>query len=106
MNVRQAFFPYGMQQQEDGSWVFFNRAYKPVGMVTSDYITYSDHPVSIRLKGLGPATRAKLDIDGEGGAGDTIYFYDDASQPTLSAANMQAYLKRLEILLRLEEAHD
>lgn len=34
-NARQALFPYGMARNPDGSWTFFNRNYKPVG-VTSD----------------------------------------------------------------------
>lgn len=105
MDIRQALFPYGMEQHKDGSWVFFNRDYKPVGMNTVDWVDYNNHPVRFRIKGLGPAKRAKLDIHGSG-TGTRIYFYDDATQPTLSAANMAAYLKRLEIIIRLEEGRD
>ncbi len=105
MDIRQALFPYGMEMQEDGSWVFFNRHYKPVGMNTGAWINYSEHPVRFRIKELGAATRAKLSQGGED-LGDRIHFYEDATQPTLSAAKMEAYLKKLEILMRLGEGHE
>lgn len=105
MDVRQAIFPYGMEMDEDGSWAFFNRSYKPVGMNTDKWIDFNDHPVKFKLKGLGPSTRAKLDVHGQG-TDRRIYFYNDATQPTLSAANMKAYLKRLEIIMRLGEGRD
>ena len=105
MDVRQALFPYGMEMAEDGAWVFFNREYKPVGMNTRERIKYDEHPVRFWIKGLGPSTREKLCIDGSG-TQDRIYLYNDATQPTRSAANMSAYLKRLEILMRLTSPPD
>jgi len=105
LDVRQAIFPYGMEMDEDGSWAFFNRSYKPVGMNTDEWINFNEYPVKFKLKGLGPSTRAKLDIHGKG-TDVRIYFYDDATQPTLSAANMKAYLKRLEIIMRLGEGRE
>lgn len=104
-NVRQAMFPYGMQKRPDGSWFFFNREYKPVGVVTSDWADWDDPRHKLRLKGLGPATLAKLDHNGVG-SGIRIYFYDDHSNLERSAANMDAYLKKLRILLSLQEASD
>jgi len=53
------------------------------------------------LKGLGPSTLAKLDHDGLGN-GDRIYFYDDGSNPEISTKNMDAYLKKLRVLIGLE----
>lgn len=100
MDVRQAIFPYGMEMQDDGLWAFFNRSYKPVGMNTSEWVGFNEYPVKFRLKGLGPSTRAKLDVDGDG-TNRRIYFYNDATQPTLSPTHMKAYLMRLEILMRL-----
>jgi hypothetical protein len=104
-NVRQAMFPYGMSKRADGAWFFFNRSYKPVGVTSSDWADWDDPSHKLRLKGLGPATLAKLDHGGKGGS-DRIYFYDDASNPELSASNMDAYLKKLRILLSLQEASD
>jgi hypothetical protein len=100
MNVRQALFPYGMDKQEDGSWVFFNREYKPVGMNTSEFVVYQDYPVSFHLKGFGPTKQAKLDIHGDG-KGSRVYFYNDGSVPTDSPQNMTSYLRKLEVVMRL-----
>jgi len=102
MNTRWALFPYCMEQNDDGSWVFLNRKYKPIGMNTGEWIKYDDYPVRFFLKGLGPATRAKLDIHGKG-TDRRIYFYNDATVPTKSAKNMKAYLARLEIIMNLQE---
>lgn len=102
MNIRQALFPYGMEMQVDGSWVFFNREYKPVGMNTEGWVDYNDHPVKFQLKGFGEAKRKKLRLKSNPD-GKRIYFYDDATEPTSSAANMQSYLKKLETIMRLEE---
>jgi len=94
-----------MEMDDDGLWVFFNRSYKPVGMNTDKWIDFKDHLVKFKLKGLGPSTRAKLDVHGKG-TDHRIYFYDDETQPTDSAANMKAYLKRLEIIMGLGEGRD
>jgi hypothetical protein len=53
--------------------------------------------VSVRLKGLGPATLARIDHKGKG-EGDRIYLYDDWCVPTYSAAHMNAYTKRVQVL--------
>ena len=107
----QKIFPYGMQEQEDGTWVFFNRSYKPAGLNLdySPWVEYKDYPVNFRLKELDRATVAKLSVDGSdtphprGMEGENmIHFYDDESNPMSSEDNMAAYLKKLEILMRLK----
>jgi len=100
-NVRQAMFPYGMAKNPDGSWTFFNRHYKILGTITDAWSEWDDPHHKMFLTGLGPSTLAKLDIDGRG-ADDRIYFYGDASNPENSVANMDAYLKKLRILIRLQ----
>ncbi|WP_156000793.1 hypothetical protein [Thioalkalivibrio sp. ALJT] len=102
-NVRAVYFPYCIQKQEDGSWLLLNRNYKPVGFNTGDWITYSDFPVSMKVKGLGPDTLRKLSCHDEE-PGDRVYLYNDGTVPTGDAKAMAAYLKRLEILLNLESA--
>ena len=100
-NVRQFLFPYGMSRNKDGSWTFFNRHYKVVGLRTDDWSEW-DHPQhKVHLKGLGPATLKKLDVHGVG-EGDRIYFYNDRANPEMSAENMKAYLAKLQILLGLQ----
>lgn len=102
-NIRQAMFPSGMEKNPDGTWTLFNRKYKPVGVVTREWAEWDDPRHKIALKGLGPATLAKLDWRGEG-SGDRIYFYNDASNPELSAANLTAYFDRLKVLIKLQSS--
>ena len=101
-NVRQAMFPYGMSRNEDGTWTFFNREYKPVGVVSEEWAEWDDPRHKLSIKGLGPATLAKLDNNGTG-VGNRVYFYDDVTNPERSTQNMDAYLMKIKILLSLQE---
>ena len=100
-NVRQAMFPYGMAKNPDGTWTLFNRQYKPVGVTTPEWAEWDDPRHKITLKGLGPATLAKLDCRGNG-VGDRIYFYNDGCNPGLSSDHLAAYFARLKILIGLQ----
>ena len=101
INPRQALFPYGMQKNPDGSWTFFNRNYKPVGVLTGEWAEWDDPRHKMFLKGLGPATLARLSYSGKV-EGDRIHFYNDGCNPELSDAYMDAYLKKLRIVLGLQ----
>jgi hypothetical protein len=100
-NVRQAMFPYGMARNPDGSWTFFNRSYKTLGTISSEWSEWDDPKHKMFLKGLGTATLAKLDVDADS-TSDQIFFYNDSTNPELSAANMNAYLTKLRILIGLQ----
>lgn len=102
-NVRAVYFPYCIEKQSDGSWVLLNRNYKPVGFNTSDFIKYGEHPVSMNLKGIGPATLRKLSYKDEE-PGDMVYLYSDGCVPTNSTEAMASYLIKLEVLLKLKSA--
>ena len=99
-DFRSVYFPYCIQKQSDGSWVVLNRQYKPVGFNTGEYIKYEEFPVSAKLQGIGPAVANILAYSGEA-SGDRIYLYNDGCVPTDSKTNMDAYLKKLEILAKL-----
>lgn len=99
-DFRAVYFPYCIEKQADNTWVILNREYKPVGFNTSDFIRYEDYPVSARLKGIGPGVCKKLSHTGEV-EGDRIYLYNDGSAPTHTRGNMDAYLKKLDILAKL-----
>ena len=101
-NARQIIFPYGMERNDDGSWTFFNRKYKTCGTNTADWSEWDDPRHRLYLKGLGPKKLQKLDVDGNG-TGDRIYFYNDGTNPELSAKNMSAYLEKLKILINLSD---
>ena len=99
-DFRAVYFPYCIEKLPDDSWVVLNRRYKPVGFNTSDFISYEQYPVSAKLKGIGPAVAKKLSYSNET-SGDRIYLYNDGCVPTHSKANMDSYLKKLEILAKL-----
>jgi hypothetical protein len=102
-NVRAVYFPYCIEKQHDGSWILLNRNYKPVGFNTGELISYSDFPVSIKIKELGRGTLQRLSC-GDEEPGDRVYLYDNGSEPTRNAKAMASYLQKLEILLSLESA--
>lgn len=104
-SVRQAIFPYGMARNADGSWTFFNRQYKPVGVVSDEWAEWDDSRHKVWLKGLTEAVKVSLNANTSGPDGH-IYFYHDGSVPEASAANMRAYMERLGLLLRLEESDE
>lgn len=98
-DFRWAFLPYCLDRQEDGRWVVLNRDYKPLGMLTRDFLRYEEHPVAAYLGGLTAAARAHLD-DRDNGPG-RIYLYDDGSVPTSSAEAWEKYSRKLEVLAKL-----
>ena len=104
MELFRMYFPYGMEKQPDGSWVLFNRHYKPVGFNTPDHIDYGAYPVSFDSR-LVPSTKAKLSWTGED-TGDRVFFYNDGCYPTASGANMKAYLGKMRLLMKLRLKYD
>ena len=99
VEIRSIYMPYCIQRLDGRRYVILNRNYKPIGMRTADYIDYTQHGVEIT--GLGPATITKLSYEGSNNPAN-IFLYDDASNPTRSQANMDAYINRLAILARLK----
>lgn len=100
-DFRSVFMPYCIRKQSDGRYVVLNRAYKPVGFATSDFVKYEEHPVAVHLEGIGPATAAKLSWSGDKNT-DEIFLYNDGCIPTSSAGNMNQYLSKLQILAGLK----
>ena len=90
-----------MEKNPDGSWTFFNRDYKPLGVISNKWEEWDDHRHKIKLRGLGGATLTKLSCNNTI-AGNRIYFYNDATNPEISTSNMKAYLEKLTILMRLQ----
>ncbi len=91
--------PYCLQRQSDGRHIFLNREYKPLGLDTQERVRYEDFPRE-SLPGLTPRVAAALSDSGSDNVGE-IYLYNDGCIPTESAANMQAYEKRLALLAKL-----
>jgi hypothetical protein len=101
-NVRQAMFPYGMAKNPDGSWTFFNRHYKALGVITVEWSEWNDPQHKMFLTGLGPAKLAKLSYTGKVESEERVYFYNDGCNPENSKQNMDAYLEKLRILIGLQ----
>ena len=104
--MRQVMFPYLMQKNDDGSWTFLNRHYKPVGLNTDRVVTYDDPDHRVMLRGLTVAHMRALAAgsnDGDEVGRDTtvIHLYGDDTAPERSRENMEAYLQKLAILMRL-----
>ena len=100
-------FPYGMELQKDRSWVFFNRAYKPVGMTSGSWVEYGDWPVGVGLTDVDRRTLADLSYTGVYDEeweipGKAVHFWEDMSLPTRSARNMDTYLAKLGTLAALD----
>jgi hypothetical protein len=103
-DFRTIYLPYCIEHNADGSWLVLNREYKPVGFNTGDQIKYEDFPVTTKFKELDQATLEKLSYSGEA-KGKRVYLYNDGTDPLSGAAEMEAYLKRIEILSKLRVAH-
>lgn len=71
-----------------------------MGFNTNDHIHYKDYPVSEKLRGIGAEFCKRLSYTSENN-GDRIYLYNNGCNPVNSKANMDAYLKKLEILSKL-----
>ncbi len=96
-------FPYGMEKNDDDTWTLFNRNYKPVGVVSTEWREWRewnnpDH--KINLKGLTERRLLSLDVNCIG-EGSRIYFYNDATNPENSAKDMNAYFDKMKILMVL-----
>ena len=100
-DIRSVFMPYCIKRQEDGRYAVLNREYKPVGFWTNAHVTYGDHPVLVKIKGLTAAKAARISYKCDSNV-DAIFLYDDACVPTESTAHMTAYLGRLAVFAKLE----
>ncbi len=100
IDVSMICFPYCLEQQTDKSWCILNRFYKPVGayLVLGAHMRYENYPVSMRIQGLTPAKLKALTWNGEMQTGK-YYLYDGSCRPTRGKQCMDAYLKKLRILM-------
>jgi hypothetical protein len=92
-DIRAIVLPYCLKLQACGRYALLNRAYKPLGFYTREYINYGDFPVLITMR-MTPQKAAKISY-----AKDTnireVFLYNDGCAPTSSPENWQAYTERL-----------
>lgn len=103
--------PYGMQKNENGQWMFFNRQYKPLGCATTDFIVdkdlvdfYSYYPKmdDAFLESLGEF--GAIDRNAEGQI-KRVWFYKDATVPSvgkLDEVKWNNYISKLKMLASLK----
>lgn len=97
--------PYGMQKNEKGEWMFFNREYNPLGSVVRDhevneqqyYCRYVKLDDSL-LTGL--AEVGSIDRN-EQGEITRIWFYNDSTTPAGMKVNNELWDKYTSKLKRL-----
>ncbi|WP_298574991.1 hypothetical protein [uncultured Luteimonas sp.] len=96
---RRVFLPYCIERVEGHGHVVLNRLYKPLGMRTEAHVDYAPH--AVRFAALSP-TQAELLSHARSQDTDRIHLYADASAPTKSQADWDAYQGRLQILAAME----
>lgn len=100
--VRQIFMPYCLERLEDGSYLFLNRRYKPLGVSSEDFVDYELAVGRFKFKrALSAKQIASLSHSGSTEAG-RIYLYDDGCIPTSSDAAWTAYSAKLKRLAGYE----
>lgn len=102
--------PYGMQKNEKGQWMFFNRQYKPLGCATTDFIEdkdlvdfYSNYPKMNDEFLISLAEFASVEKN-EKGEISRIWFYRNATIPAkekLDKSKWNNYISKLKLLASL-----
>ncbi|OAV72490.1 hypothetical protein Barb6_01076 [Bacteroidales bacterium Barb6] len=103
--------PYGMQRNEKGQWIIFNRRYKPLGynqnVWSENY--FADLPIHTAYKGLTEKVLLSIAAkDGkaikrdEKGQICSVWLYNDATNPMNDSSQWKTYWSKLEILAKLK----
>ena len=99
--IRRIYMPYCLQRLKDGRYIVLNRHYKPLGVISRDWVTYEDHPSALPITGLTVARAKKLSW-AESDDLDCIYLYNDGCIPSDSDEYWKAYSERLKLLATLQ----
>jgi hypothetical protein len=100
-DFRAIYLPYCIRKLKDGSYIFLNREYKPLGFNTGDWIDYEEHPVSTRFTGINTKLASELSWENSGDVNE-IYLYNDKTHPMNSKKYMDLYLAKIERLAKLK----
>jgi hypothetical protein len=96
----RVFWPYCAQRIGEDNYVLLGRDYKPVGIITKDWVHYEQHPIVYEVEGLTPDVAAQISFEGSTNV-ERIYFFDDRSAPWRGEPELKAYEKRLAQFLAL-----
>lgn len=97
--ARWIFLPYCLHRLKDGRYIVLNRKYKPLGVRSSEWVIYEDHPSAAAMK-ITPAIAKNLSWNGSDDA-EVIYLYSDGCIPNESVEHLQSYSMRLKVLMDL-----
>lgn len=101
-NTRALYFPYCLHQRQDKQWVILNRNYKPVGSMSDEWVDYDTLPAEMCIKSVSKDQAKRLSHSHDADNSFRIHLYNDGCVPTDSKADMDAYLARVAVLMKLK----
>ncbi len=100
VDFRYVYLPYCLKKQPNGGYVVLNRDYKPLGFSTNKFISYDEFPVTAKIEGITSKLAKRLSWNDSDDV-DTVYLYNDETNPVNSADNMKTYIEKLTVLVSL-----
>lgn len=106
--------PYGIARNEAGEWVAFNREYLPLGFNKTlvnpgfDINGKSDYPIHTKYRNIKEQTLLKLaDQESaisrdEAGKVQTVFLYDDRTNPMNDNKFWDHYIEKLKIVSKFK----
>jgi len=101
--------PRGMERNNKGKWIVFNRDYKPIGFNQSDFVKYEEFPIYTKYKGL--TEKLILEIGNpdsierdEHGKICKFWLYNDVTNP-MNNNDWSTYWKKLQKLAKLQRSN-
>ncbi|MCF8156418.1 MAG: hypothetical protein K9K35_10470 [Rhodoferax sp.] len=92
--------PYCLERLQDGSYLLLNRQYKPLGVMSKEWVDYETQPSRMRFKrALSAKQIAALSWCASTDPA-RIYLYNDGCVPTATDSAWSAYSARLNRLAK------
>jgi hypothetical protein len=95
-DFRGLYLPYCLVKQDDGRYIILNRIYKPLGVFSQERVDYGSYPIRFKIH---KKLIIKLSIDGKSDT-DSIYLYNDGTNPVRGKKYMGNYLAKVAILAK------
>ena len=92
------YMPYCLERQPCGRYAVLNRHYKPLGVLSKDYVDYAKVGTLAKIRMTAKdAIAISFDFNPRT---SRVYLYDSGSHPLNNAQCMQSYMARLSILAK------
>jgi len=94
--------PYGMEKNEKGEWMVFNREYKPLGFNSKKKEVYENYPIFTKFSGLTDECILKIASRSEEKEEDgkmkiyKFWFYNDETNPIKNSNNWLIYCNKIK----------